>query len=377
MDNVALLRIILTVFGATALVLSLSIELLTARQAKREAVETLRRAVDTNEAAVRAALNAELAAKNAAEAATDAAVAAETAKETSENTKSAVNVLSTLVADVKKVQEEILRTSKEIDRVRVEMEFRLPMTVSELAAYKARLDAGLLEFGSTAKSWEERDKLKASIAYSGMSTDAGGSIMRGNVWLNARSPLFPSKNDGNNVYQALVPWEFELAFYKKPIDPQQFEVSALGVISTAPIVRKLIPDLVIAQLFDVIRPFVIWSRVPPVDDGYRLEMLQWIPPKTSWKSNTVDIQFIQDLAGVQLFIDMGGFGPQRADTRSRFEITRIVMLVNNSRVAIEPTQLTKHLSANGHPFWEFRFPTNSKAMFTANPAPRAAGRLRD
>jgi hypothetical protein len=290
----------------------------------------------------------------------------------------------------KAVLDAIERTAHPITRVGILVAFTLPMDDPLLSDYKARLEAGLREFIGERLIKEGRDPqalaarimliTQPSVQEEAMRTTGIAildtfstvqlGIFFGRIGVTPLHPLFPTQSDGDAL-DALIPEEIDLAFYARPIDPTGFRPSRLRPerLESNPRNRSAEPDLGITEDYRDTGPWHIHRFTLPnrtmrrPESTYRLQTLrEWTPEQsTTWRAGAIEYE--SDLAGAQLFIDLGERG---SPLRAKFDLTGIVLQINGTDVALTMEHGTRHISQEGYPFWEFRLPSDPDLLFVTD-----------
>jgi hypothetical protein len=256
------------------------------------------------------------------------------------------------------------RPDRVIESLDLEVSFGLPLDLPEMSDYKTRLDndiAGYLAGGP--QVWDARKTIGFQF---GMGSGNGPGVLsaRGLI-IRPTDPLFPWHDAQRGIARnAIAVGAIELAFYRTPIRPTDFQVSDAGVVRTRPPPKRLEPDFGIERRTPGGEGWLLRGDVAPTSSSYWLSFGPWAPRKTSWRQDSGRIEFMEDLAASQLIIDLS----RRAvrEVSGEFELRAINLRINNRTVAVTPDNLTKHRTVEGDPFWEFRFPSELEEAFAAD-----------
>jgi hypothetical protein len=340
------------VFGMViALVASFIAEVLSSRKDRREGFHAAQLATSTNQAAERAA-------RTAATAAVDAKTAADRATEASERTQQSMRVLSNVIGGIRNVREEVERAAEPIRQVELDVVIRLPMDHPYLAAYKARLDEGVHEYALLPTSLMNSQQ---NIGH-GMINTVQARVVSASVWINSNHPLFPSDAE-KLAREVIVVHEFEMGLYREPIDTRKFLPSRLSIFYSAGSPKRPEPDLGIAERYSTTWPWVLRAAVTPIGDWYEIERQHWAPDPSTWKKSG-RVEFVKDLAGSQLIVNIGTHMSETLrQILPSFELTHVVLQINNKTVKMVQESWTKHVTKSGEPFWVYAFPHDPKQMF--------------
>jgi len=88
--------------------------------------------------------------------------------------------------------------------------------------------------------------------------------------------------------------------------------------------------------------------------------------KAGWNQDSGLIQYVEDLPGSQLIMDVGthNLGGPRQKVTAALELVEFTLRINNRTVAINIDEdVKKHLTDDGDPFWELSFPPDEAAIF--------------
>lgn len=263
----------------------------------------------------------------------------------------------------REVMEAIRRTANPIDRIVIWTRFQLPMDALYVAAYRKKIDTAFTQFSKMSKAAQDRVG-KEKMAFVGLSFGGKGGDESGSIVMTQNHPDFPR----------IPPWEIQLDFYRRPINLLQYEPSALSVVSTRGIARKFEPDLSVGQLLT--KPgWMLLVKVPVTRNHYEAWLPGWNPPKVIWRQNTDKVGYLADLVGSQLFISIGSIKqPSTAkEFFSKYELRQLRILVNsNMQLSVSAEKTSKHLTAEGVPFWVYTFPATYDELFTTSDAQSGA-----
>lgn len=297
---------------------------------QQQLAEEVRRATETFE--------------EAANAATRSAIAAEKSSEAVER--------------IELVTRELLRMADPIHSIEVSATLSLPMQHPQLAEYKGRLDRALRRSPKGRKE-EWCKSWNWSV----------NKIINGANKLSVDHEQFPGSS-ADGIGSELEVERIELALYRSVIRPTKFfwPVDSGSLFTTAIMPTRPEPDLAMTEAFNAEQDWCLVEDLETTEERYYLQLDGWSVDRSRWDRNLVELQYLRDLPGAQLFFHIGG-QMRSSDARRQIGLRSIEVSVNGKPLAIGANDAARHVTnledhfGNGHPYWVISLPREYDNLF--------------
>lgn len=265
---------------------------------------------------------------------------------------------SEAVERIEVVMRELLRVADPINRIEVSATFSLPMQHPTLAEYKKRLDR---ELRSAPKGKKEEWCKSWSWSVNG--------VISGANKLTGDHIQFPG-NSTDGIGSELEVERIELALYKDRIIETDFfwSIDSSSIFTTATMPTRPEPDLAMTETFNAEQDWCLVEDLEATEERYYLQLAGWSVDKSQWARNLVELQYLRDLPGAQLFFHIGG-QTRSSEARREIGLQSIEVSVNGKPLAIGVNDAVryvtkmKHHYGNGHPYWVIALPREYDDLF--------------